>query len=116
MGHERDQTEAQDEADGGGARGVGGEMASDLFIFLNRRANQVRISFWDRDGCAIMMKRIEEGTFRGVKTAEGKDLVELDAGELAMVLEGIDAPTIKRRRRYRAPEQSSYAPTSSLHS
>ncbi len=91
-------------------------MASDLFIFLNRRANQVRISFWDRDGCAIMMKRIEEGTFRGVKTAEGKDLVELDAGELAMVLEGIDAPTIKRRRRYRAPEQSSYAPTSSLHS
>ncbi len=91
-------------------------MSGDLFIFLNRRANQVRILFWDNDGYAIMMKRLEEGTFRRVKTTEGKDLVELDAGELAMLLEGIDAPTIKRRRRYRACEQSSPASTSSLHS
>ena len=28
-------------------------------------------------------------------------LVEIDAGELAMLLEGIDAPVIKRRKRYR---------------
>jgi transposase len=90
-------------------------MSGDLYIFMNRRANQVRILFWDRDGYVVMMKRLEEGTFRRVKTADGKDLVELDAGELAMLLEGIDAPTIKRRRRYRAPARVGAGSTSSLH-
>jgi transposase len=94
-------------------------MSGDLYIFMNRRSNQVRILFWDRDGYVIMMKRLEEGTFRRVKAADGKDLVEIDAGELAMLLEGIDAPSIKRRRRYRAPESestTSASSTLSLHS
>jgi len=90
-------------------------MSGDLFIFMNRRANQMRILFWDRDGYVIMMKRLEEGTFRRMRTAEGEDLVEIDAGELAMLLEGIDAPTIKRRRRYRVPESTNTMSTSSLH-
>ncbi len=89
-------------------------MSGDLFIFMNRRANQVRILFWDRDGYVIMMKRLEAGTFRRTKTAEGEDLVEIDAGELAMLLEGIDAPTIKRRRRYRAPESAGTTSTLGL--
>jgi len=80
-------------------------MSGDLFIFLNRRGNQVRILFWDRDGYVILMKRLEEGTFRRMKAGDGEHLVEIDAGELAMLLEGIDAPKIKRRRRFRAPKK-----------
>ena len=91
-------------------------MSGDLFIFMNRRANQVRILFWDKDGYVIMMKRLEEGTFRRVKTAEGKDLVEVDAGELAMLLEGIDAPSIKRRKRYAGPALASSRTRETAHS
>jgi transposase len=91
-------------------------MSGDLFIFMNRRANQVRILFWERDGYVIMMKRLEQGTFRRTKTSDGEDLVEIDAGELAMLLEGIDAPTIKRRRRYRAPATSQADATLGLRS
>jgi len=72
----------------------------DLFIFLNRRGTQVRILFWDRDGFCVLMKKLEAGTFRRVKTAEGVARVEIDAGELAMLLEGIDAPQVRRRKRY----------------
>jgi len=75
----------------------------DLFIFLNRRGTQVRILFWDRDGYCVLMKRLEAGTFRRVKDAEGVAQVEIDAGELAMLLEGIDAPKVRRRKRYRHP-------------
>ena len=89
-------------------------MSGDLFVFMNRRANQVRILFWDRDGYVIMMKRLEEGTFRRAKTADDKDLVEIGAGELAMLLEGIDAPTIKQRRRYQASQRTSASTASSL--
>jgi transposase len=74
--------------------------SGDLFIFLNRRGTQVRILFWDRDGFCVLMKKLEAGTFRRVKTAEGVARVEIDAGELAMLLEGIDAPKVRRRKRY----------------
>ncbi len=79
-------------------------MSGDLFIFLNRRGTQVRILFWDRDGFCVLMKKLEAGTFRRVKTAEGVAQVQIDAGELAMLLEGIDAPKVRRRKRYRLPE------------
>lgn len=75
--------------------------SGDFYVFINRRANQVRILFWDRDGYCIVMKRLEAGTFRRIVGPEGQSLVEIDAGELAMLLEGIDAPVIKRRKRYR---------------
>lgn len=79
-------------------------MSGDLFIFLNRRGTQVRILFWDRDGFCVLMKKLEAGTFRRVKSAEGCSQVEIDAGELAMLLEGIDAPKVRRRKRYVRPE------------
>ena len=79
----------------------------DLFIFLNRRATQVRILFWDRDGYCVLAKRLEQGTFRRVKAADGGAGVEIDAGELAMLLEGIDAKHVRRRKRYRKPDESS---------
>jgi transposase len=75
--------------------------SGDVFVFLNRRATQVRMLFWDRDGYCIFMKRLEAGTFRRVTASDGLDHVEIDAGELTMLLEGIDAPVIKRRKRYR---------------
>lgn len=82
--------------------------SGDLFVFINRRANQVRILFWDRDGYCIVMKRLEAGTFRRIERRDGEDHIEIDAGELAMLLEGIDAPVIKRRKRYRMLEPATH--------
>jgi len=85
----------------------------DLFVFVNRKANQVRCLYWDRDGYCIWMKRLEAGTFRRVSSPDGRQILEVDATELAMLLAGVDAPVVKRRKRYRhqaaqgAPERSS---------
>lgn len=75
----------------------------DAFVFLNRRATQVRVLYWDRDGYCIWMKRLEAGTFRRLQGPCGQALLEVDAGELAMLLSGIDAPVVKRRKRYTRP-------------
>ena len=72
----------------------------DAFVFLNRRGTQVRVLYWDHDGYCIWMKRLEAGTFRRLSGAQGQSLVEIDAGELAMLMSGIDAPVVKRRKRY----------------
>ena len=58
-------------------------------------------------GYCVIAKRLEAGTFRRVRQADGETThVEIDAGELAMLLEGIDAPKVRRRKRYRAPDDN----------
>lgn len=79
-------------------------MAGHLFVFLNRKANQVRILFWDRDGFCIVAKKLEQGTFRRSRQGEeGKAHVEIDAADLALLLEGIEIKEVRRSRRYKAP-------------
>ena len=75
--------------------------SGDMYVFINHRATQMRVLYWELDGFCIWMKRLEAGTFRRVHAGDGRDHVEIDAGELAMLLAGLDAPVIKRRKRYR---------------
>ncbi len=76
-------------------------FTGDWFLFLNRRGTQLRALYWERDGYCIWMKRLESGTFRRLANDDGGPLMEVDAGELAMLLEGIDAKMVVRRKRYR---------------
>jgi transposase len=80
-------------------------MSGHLFVFLNRRANRVKILLWDRTGYLQVYKRLEAGTFT-VPTAPraGQRHVEVNAGELTLMLEGLDLRGARRRKRwYRAP-------------
>lgn len=79
--------------------------SGDVFVFLNRRQTQVRLLYWDRDGFCIVMKRLEAGTFRRTKSADGQVRVEIDAGDLVLLLEGIDASRARRNKRYRKPRE-----------
>jgi transposase len=74
-----------------------------LFVFLNRRATHVRILFWDRSGFCMVSKRLERGTFRVPwEDAEvaARTHVEVEAAELALILEGIELRGAKRRPRW----------------
>jgi transposase len=79
-------------------------LSGHLFVFLNRRADQVRILFFDRTGYCIVSKRLEVGTFRLARDpADGSQHIEVDAAELGLMLEGIDLAGAKRRKRWHAP-------------
>ncbi len=77
----------------------------DYFMFLNKRRDRIKIMWWDRDGLAIFMKRLEAGTVqKPIITSDAKSLL-IDQAQLAMLLTGIDVSNIKRRKRYAvAPE------------
>ena len=38
-------------------------LSGDIFIFLSRRRNQIKLLRWEKDGFAIYSKRLEEGTY-----------------------------------------------------
>ncbi len=63
-------------------------MCGHLFIFFNRRRDQVRILYWDRSGYALWAKRLERGRFVWPQATSGS--VSLTPAQLSMLLEGID--------------------------
>lgn len=68
-----------------------------LYVFINRRATQMRVLYFDRSGFCIWAKRLEAGRFisdwRAVRTRE------MDWTGLKLLLEGIEPA--RQRKRYR---------------
>jgi transposase len=74
-----------------------------LFLFLNRRRDRIKLFYWDRDGLAIWMKRLEAGRFQMPSASDDATHVVLDVTELNMLLTGIELIGIKKRKRYVRP-------------
>lgn len=71
-------------------------LSGDVFIFIGKQSNQLRLLQWDKDGFALYSKRLEQGTFQRPKT--GKLL--LTDGELMLILKGIQLESVKLRKRF----------------
>jgi len=78
-----------------------------LFVFRSRGGDRLKLLHWDKDGYALWYKRLEEGTFKLPRLNPSQHSVELQASELAMILDGIDLSSVKRVRRYHREEKSS---------
>jgi transposase len=77
-------------------------LSGDVFIFIGKRGNQIRLLQWDKDGYALYSKRLEVGTFE--RPAIEKR--ELSAQELMLILAGIKLCSVERRKRYERPLQT----------
>lgn len=90
-------------------------MSGHIFVFLNRRRNRVKVLIWDRTGYVLLYKRLEKGTFEiPNEPRPGRRHVELDSGELGLMLEGLDLRRARRRPRwYRAGSGAGAARSSS---
>jgi transposase len=76
-------------------------LSGHLFVFLNRRGHVAQLLFWDRNGFCIVKKRLEAGTYSIARELSPECThVEIDSGELALLLEGIELRGAKRRKRY----------------
>jgi len=83
------------------ARGVLDQdpLSGHLFVFCNRRRDRLKILYFDGSGLWVFAKRLEKGTFSWPEEG-GQARVELRAGELALLVGGIDLSRTRRRRWY----------------
>ena len=72
----------------------------DLFVFINRRADRLKALWWDGDGLAIFMKRLESGTFQHPPSKESEPYLIIDRVQLGLLLSGIELSSVRRRKRY----------------
>lgn len=76
-------------------------LSGHLFCFINRRRDRAKILVWDRSGYWLLYKRLEKGRFYLPREpSDGALHVELEATELALLLEGIDLSGARRRPRW----------------
>lgn len=75
-------------------------MSGDVFIFLNKQRNRVKLLRWEPGGFVLFFKRLERGTFELPKLQNPVLSQVLDYGELAMIITGISMKNASRRRRF----------------
>jgi transposase len=78
-------------------------LSGHLFVFRNKRADRLKLLYWDSDGLAIWYKRLEQGSFRFPAMTGTGDGLEIRAADLTMILDGVDLGSVKRQKRYQRP-------------
>lgn len=74
-------------------------LSGDVFIFLGKRANKIKLLQWDADGFALYEKRLERGSFERPMTNTAGHAA-ISAQQLQYILQGVVLKSIQRRRRF----------------
>ena len=75
-------------------------MSGDVFIFMNRCRNLIKLLYWDQSGFVIFYKRLEKGTFQLPLRSKTQTSVIIPRDELLLILEGIELENVKKKARY----------------
>lgn len=76
-------------------------LNGDLYVFISRRATQMRVLYFDRSGFCVWAKRLEAGRF--ISDWSQVRTREMDWTALKLLLEGIEPARQRKRFRYVAP-------------
>ncbi len=73
-----------------------------IYVFRAKRADRVKLIWWDGTGLCLFAKRLEDDKFRWPKIEDG--VMRLTAAQLQALIEGLDWRRVQTVRRTRAPQ------------
>lgn len=81
-----------------GANPFGGE----LFVFINRRRDKIKLLYWERNGFCLWQKRLEQDRFHWPRHLGAEAVLTLTGQQLNWLLDGVDLRHLKPHpeRRY----------------
>jgi transposase len=75
-----------------------------VYVFRAKRADRIKLIFWDGTGLCLFAKRLEDGIFRWPKIEDG--VMRLSAAQLSALLEGLDWRRVHEARETATPMQA----------
>lgn len=75
-------------------------LGGDVFIFINKKRNQVKLLLFEGDGFAMYYKRLEKGTYELPAAGDKGESIAVSSEQLQLILQGISLQHVRRRKRY----------------
>lgn len=75
-------------------------LQGDVFVFINKRHNQIKLLQWDKDGFALYEKRLEKGTFEQPGYTDNNATLLLTHLQLQHILQGVILKSVQHKKRY----------------
>ncbi|HEX8416331.1 MAG TPA: IS66 family insertion sequence element accessory protein TnpB [Methylobacterium sp.] len=75
-----------------------------VYVFRAKRADRIKLVFWDGTGVVLVAKRLEDGQFRWPKAEDS--VMHLTAAQLSALLEGLDWRRVHEVQASRVPSSS----------
>jgi transposase len=76
--------------------------SGEVFVFLNRNRNLIKLLHWEHGGFVIYYKKLERGTFVPPVPSSGSQSIRWP--ELVMMIEGIQVEKFRQKLRYELAE------------
>jgi len=75
-------------------------LSGDVFIFINKKRNQVKLLLFEGDGFAMYYKRLEKGTYELPVCDNKASSIMICSEQLQLILQGISLRHVRKRKRY----------------
>lgn len=75
-------------------------LCGDVFLFINKRRDKIKLLHWDAGGYTLYYKRLEIGTFELPDYDVSASSITIDYAQMVMIVDGLSIKNIERRKRY----------------
>ena len=76
-------------------------LSGDVFIFVGKSRQMVKLLCWDGDGFLLYQKRLEKGTFELPLFKPGQKATEMPYRTLSAIMRGVSLKSVRYRSRLR---------------
>ena len=74
--------------------------SGEVFIFINKRRDKVKLLHWQGSGYLLFYKRLEKGTFELPRYDASIGSITLGYSQLVMIIDGLSIKNLQKRTRY----------------
>jgi len=77
-------------------------LSGDLFVFVNRRRDRIKILYWGQTGFCIWYQQLQKGTYQlpRQESLDGQEALEVTRSQLSLILDGIDLSSARQLVRF----------------
>ena len=78
----------------------GNPCSGDVFIFINRTRDKIKLLHWQGIGFTLYYKRLEEGSFELLEYDPQAGSITLSYAQIVMLVDGLSIKNIQKRKQF----------------